>query len=78
MPYLDSWEEFAKAAEHLYTEDPMKCRFVMKYRHNDGKLVVKVTDDVVCLMYLAEQSQDVKKVEKFTSQMMRHMASMEK
>ncbi|KAI1309489.1 Signal recognition particle 9 kDa protein [Halotydeus destructor] len=77
MPYLSSWEEFSKAAELLYLEDPDKCRFVMKYRHNDGKLVVKVTDNQVCLMYLAEQSQDVKKVEKLSSQLMRHMVSKE-
>lgn len=78
MPYLKSWDEFAKAAELLYLEDPSKCRFVMKYRHQDGKLVVKMTDDSVCLMYLADQAQDVKKVDKLTSQLMRHMASKEK
>ncbi|RWS07590.1 WD repeat domain phosphoinositide-interacting protein 4-like protein [Dinothrombium tinctorium] len=61
MPYLKSWDEFAKAAEMLYLEDPAKCRLVMKYRHNDGKLVVKVTDDQMCLMYLADEAQDVKK-----------------
>ena len=75
MPYLSSWEEFAKAAELLYSEHPDECRFVMKYRHNDGKLVVKVTDDKVCLMFLAEQAQDVKKVDKLSTQLMRHMAS---
>lgn len=78
MPYLSSWDEFAKAAELLYLEDPNKCRFVMKYRHTDGKLVVKVTDNQVCLMYLAEQAQDVKKVEKLSSLLMRHMAAKEK
>lgn len=78
MPYLSSWEEFARAAELLYLEEPSKCRFVMKYRHDDGKLVVKCTDNQVCLMYATEQAQDVKKVEKLTSQLMRHMASKEK
>jgi len=78
MPYLHSWEEFAKAAEVLYLENPSKCRFVMKYRHQDGKLICKMTNDSVCLMYVAEHAQDVKKVEKFNSQLMRHMASREK
>ena len=78
MPYISSWEEFAKNAETLYSKDPLKCRFVMKYRHNDGKLVVKLTDNASCLMYLADNAQDVKKVEKLTSTLMRHMASKDK
>lgn len=78
MTYLTSWEDFAKAAERLYLADPMKVRFIMKYRHCDGKLVVKITDDQVCLQYLTEHAQDVKKIEKLTSLLMRHMASKEK
>ncbi|RWS30197.1 hypothetical protein B4U80_06357 [Leptotrombidium deliense] len=74
MPYLKSWEEFAKAAEILFQEEPLRCRLVMKYRHNDGKLVVKVTDDQMCLMYLADEAQDVKKVEKLNSMLIRQMA----
>ena len=27
MTYLESWEEFEQAAERLYLQDPMKCRF---------------------------------------------------
>lgn len=75
MPYLESWEEFSREAEQLYIKDPLKCRLVMKYRHTDGKLVVKITDNKDCYMFLAEHSQDVKKVEKLSSQLMRHMAS---
>ncbi|XP_054714083.1 signal recognition particle 9 kDa protein-like [Uloborus diversus] len=78
MPYCASWEEFAKGAERLYIMDPMKVRYTMKYNHNKGKLVIKITDDVSCVMYMAEHTQDVKKVEKLTSQLMRHMASKEK
>lgn len=75
MTYFTSWEEFTKAAERLYTADPMKCRFVIKYGHTKGYLTVKMTDDKVCLQYRTEHTQDVKKVEKFTGQLMRHMAS---
>lgn len=71
MPYLGSWEEFSRAAELLYTEDPAKARVVLKYRHQDGKLVVKVTDNALCLMYLADQAQDLKRVDKLVSQLMR-------
>ncbi|XP_015926755.1 signal recognition particle 9 kDa protein [Parasteatoda tepidariorum] len=78
MPYCSTWEEFAKSAERLYIQDPMKVRFSMKYRHCDGKLVIKITDNVACFMYMTEHTQDVKKIEKLTSQLMRHMASKEK
>jgi len=30
MTFLTSWEEFAKAAERLYVNDPMKVSFLMK------------------------------------------------
>ncbi|XP_005097009.1 signal recognition particle 9 kDa protein [Aplysia californica] len=78
MTYFTSWEEFSKSAERLYLNDPMKCRFVTSYRHTDGKLMVKITDDKVCLQYRSEHAQDVKKLEKLTSHLMRHMASKEK
>ncbi|XP_071499353.1 signal recognition particle 9 kDa protein-like [Diadema setosum] len=73
MTYITSWEEFSKAAERLYLSDPSKVRIVTKYRHCDSKLSVKVTDDQVCLQYRTEHSQDLKKVEKFTNQLMRLM-----
>ncbi|CAJ0941517.1 unnamed protein product, partial [Mesorhabditis belari] len=75
MTYFNSWEEFAKAVERLYTANPEKCRFVTKYNHNQGKLVIKMTDDVVCLQYSSEQTQDVKRLEKLTSTLMRNITS---
>ena len=77
MPLIENWNEFAQAAEGLYMENPLSCRFTMKYRHKDGQLVVKCTDDKVCLLYKTENSQDIKRIEKLNSQMMRHMASNE-
>ncbi|KAK7474690.1 hypothetical protein BaRGS_00034055 [Batillaria attramentaria] len=78
MTYFTTWEEFARAAERLYMNDPVRCRYVIKYRHCDGKLVMKITDNKVCLQYRTEHAQDIRKVEKLTSQLMRHMASKEK
>uniref|UniRef100_A0A7N9C931 Signal recognition particle 9 kDa protein n=1 Tax=Macaca fascicularis TaxID=9541 RepID=A0A7N9C931_MACFA len=46
MPQYQTWEEFSRAAEKLYLADPMKARVVLKYRHSDGNLCVKVTDDL--------------------------------
>ncbi|XP_073904957.1 signal recognition particle 9 kDa protein isoform X1 [Castor canadensis] len=62
MPQYQTWEEFSRAAEKLYLADPMKVRVVLKYRHADGNLCIKVTDDSVdsvlgCLFIpLTEQS----------------------
>ena len=77
MTYINNWDEFCKAAERLYLQDPSKCRFTTKYRHCDGQLIVKVTDDQVCVQYKSEHAQDVKKLEKLSSLLMRHMASKE-
>lgn len=75
MTFIPVWEDFVRAAETLYTSDPMKCRFVIKYGHSKGLLTVKLTDDKVCLQYRTEHAQDFKKIEKFSGQLMRLMAS---
>ncbi|XP_075061456.1 signal recognition particle 9 kDa protein-like [Mixophyes fleayi] len=77
MPYYCTWEDFAHAAEKLYQADSMKFCVMRKYRHCDGRLRIKVTDDVVCLLYSTDQAQDVKKIEKFHSQLMRLMVAKE-
>ena len=43
--YLESLDAFVERAEELFKANPLKTRYVMKYRHCDGKLVLKVTDD---------------------------------
>ncbi|EDV20271.1 Signal recognition particle 9 kDa protein [Trichoplax sp. H2] len=75
MTYLDTWEEFAAASESLYQSDAVNFRFVWKYRHSDGKLIAKATNNKVCLKYRTDQIQDVKKLEKLSSTLMRLMVS---
>lgn len=77
MTLLKSWEEFEKAAERLYLQDPSKVRYTMKYVHSKNHLVVKMTNDVVCLQFKTEIAQDVRKIDKFINNLMRHMASKE-
>ena len=43
--YIENWDSFYQQAVDLYQNDPLKTRFVTKYRHRDGKLTLKVTDD---------------------------------
>lgn len=75
MTVLTTWEDFEKAAERLYLQDPLKARYVLKYHHAAGQLEMKMTDDVVCLQYKTDAAQDVKRMERFVNNLMRHMAS---
>jgi hypothetical protein len=61
MVYIQNWDEFQESVEKLYHANPAKVqtephvqfltrvqtRYSCKYRHADGKLVLKVTDDSV-------------------------------
>lgn len=75
MPHLENWDEFATKAHDLYQQDPNACRVTMKYRHNDGKLNIKVTDNKKVFQYLAEQPKEMKNVDKLMSLIMRNMVS---
>ncbi len=43
--YVQDFEAFYAQAEELYRARPLDTRYCIKYRHCDGKLVLKVTDD---------------------------------
>ncbi|XP_050312306.1 signal recognition particle 9 kDa protein [Anthonomus grandis grandis] len=77
MTFLKTWEEFEKAAEKLYMQNPSKVRYSMKYAHKKSQLVLKMTDDVVCLQYKTEIAQDLRKIDKFINNLVRHMVSKE-
>ncbi|KAK1605529.1 hypothetical protein QYE76_029416 [Lolium multiflorum] len=67
MVYFDSWDEFVDRSVQLFRADPITTRYMMKYRHCDGKLVLKVTDDRQCLKFKTDQAQDAKKMEKLNN-----------
>ncbi|XP_074263126.1 signal recognition particle 9 kDa protein-like [Silene latifolia] len=67
MVYVDSWDEFVDRSVNLFRADPESTRYLMKYRHCDGKLVLKVTDNKVCLKFKTNQAQDAKKMEKLNN-----------
>lgn len=52
MTYLKSWEEFEKAAEKLYLQDPSKIRYSMKYVHSKNVIILKVTDDIMVIIFV--------------------------
>ncbi|PKA65134.1 Signal recognition particle 9 kDa protein [Apostasia shenzhenica] len=67
MVYIDSWDDFVERSIQVFRADPHAARYVMKYRHCDGKLVLKVTDNRVCLKFKTDQAQDAKKMEKLNN-----------
>ncbi|PIA31490.1 hypothetical protein AQUCO_04900057v1 [Aquilegia coerulea] len=67
MVYISSWDEFAERSIQLFRADPQSTRYVTKYRHCDGKLVLKVTDDRECFKFKTDQAQDAKKMEKLNN-----------
>ncbi|XP_055346915.1 signal recognition particle 9 kDa protein-like [Paramacrobiotus metropolitanus] len=77
MVNIVSWDDFSKRAEELYLADPGRVRFTIKYRESDGEVILKMTDDKTCLKYHGTTSRDVKRAEKFSSLIMRYMASKE-
>mmetsp|Transcript_61908 Transcript_61908/g.128071 ORF Transcript_61908/g.128071 Transcript_61908/m.128071 type:complete len:115 (-) Transcript_61908:39-383(-) len=75
MVYIENLENFMEAARELFMNSPEKSRYVIKYRHTDAKLVVKVTDDKVCLKYRTDQAQDAKRVARLNAVFLHLMAS---
>jgi len=70
--YIDSWDEFEGRAQEMFESAAAegksdRVRYTVKYRHCDGKVVLKATDDVVCLKYRTDQVADLKKMEKLNN-----------
>lgn len=56
MVYINSWQKYQEAAENLYANSPRKTRYSVKWRSSEGKLVLKITDDVTCLKFKTHSS----------------------
>ncbi|MBA0680681.1 hypothetical protein Goari_012368, partial [Gossypium aridum] len=67
MVYVTSWDEFVERTVQLFRASPESTRYCMKYRHCDGKLVLKVTDNKECLKFKTDQAQEAKKMEKLNN-----------
>mmetsp|Transcript_760 Transcript_760/g.1991 ORF Transcript_760/g.1991 Transcript_760/m.1991 type:complete len:114 (+) Transcript_760:99-440(+) len=67
MVYLEDWDAFFAEAEKMFLSHPMETRYVMKYRHCDGKIVLKVTNDKTCLKFQTDQASDIKRLDKLNN-----------
>ncbi|WZN62648.1 SRP9/SRP14 subunit of signal recognition particle [Chloropicon roscoffensis] len=61
---LLDWDDFAAKAEELVREKPLHTRYTVKYKHSEGKMTLKVTDNEECWTYKTNQASDLKKMEK--------------
>ncbi|KAK7468454.1 hypothetical protein VKT23_002966 [Stygiomarasmius scandens] len=51
MVYIQSWQEYQEAAEDLYKKSPNTTRYCVKWKSSEGKLVLKITDNVSCIKF---------------------------
>lgn len=63
MVYIKTFHEFFSQAQALYKRDPKNTRYTFKFRPKDQRLVLKVTDDRVCVKFKTESQSDVKNLE---------------
>mmetsp|Transcript_100767 Transcript_100767/g.284162 ORF Transcript_100767/g.284162 Transcript_100767/m.284162 type:complete len:107 (-) Transcript_100767:114-434(-) len=75
MVYLEDFEEFMAASQSLFASDPLRTRYLMKYRHADCKAILKVTNDKVCLKFRTDQIADLKRIERFSQAYARWMVT---
>ncbi|GAA95812.1 hypothetical protein E5Q_02470 [Mixia osmundae IAM 14324] len=54
--YTSDWQTFAAASVHLYRQSPDKVRYCIRWRKHEGRLILKVTDDVKCYKYRTRSS----------------------
>lgn len=67
MVQIANWDAFYAAAEKMRKEGLKDTRMSTKYRHKDGKLVVKVTNDETCITYKTIHASDIHNIEKLQS-----------
>jgi len=73
MVWLNKWDVFFDSAQKLYEQDPAHTRYVIKYRHKDGKLVLKVTDNRTCIKHKSSYESSVKKMQQLNDLLLRAM-----
>eukprot|EP00629_Pelagomonadales_sp_RCC1024_P001668 CAMPEP_0119276216 /NCGR_PEP_ID=MMETSP1329-20130426/15073_1 /TAXON_ID=114041 /ORGANISM="Genus nov. species nov., Strain RCC1024" /LENGTH=105 /DNA_ID=CAMNT_0007276643 /DNA_START=184 /DNA_END=497 /DNA_ORIENTATION=- len=56
-------DEFSEKVKELYALDPRRVRFVMKYKHREGSLTMRATNDELWLTYRTDQASDMRRLE---------------
>ncbi|KAK4048565.1 hypothetical protein OIV83_004733 [Microbotryomycetes sp. JL201] len=56
MVYSRRWDDFARQCKDMYAQEPLKTRYCVRWRHQTGLLVLKVTDDAKCIKFKTHSS----------------------
>ncbi|KAI8926134.1 signal recognition particle, SRP9/SRP14 subunit [Entophlyctis helioformis] len=64
------WDDYQAAVNEMYTQSPFNTRYVSKYRHCDGRLVLKVTNGPKCLKFKTDKLQDLNKFDRLNRGLM--------
>ncbi|CAG8693995.1 13841_t:CDS:2 [Funneliformis caledonium] len=73
MVYIEEWNKYQEAVEELYQNSPKTTRYVTSWRHSEGKLILKVTDNFTVLKYKTDQASDLKKFERLNRSLLLKM-----
>ncbi|KAJ8602687.1 hypothetical protein CTAYLR_003766 [Chrysophaeum taylorii] len=58
-----SIDEFTEKAKELFESDPAKVRFVLKYKHGEGTMTLRTTNDEFWLIYRTDQAAELRRLE---------------
>ncbi|KAF9007170.1 signal recognition particle SRP9 SRP14 subunit [Cyathus striatus] len=73
MVYIHSWHDYQDAAEALYQKSPNQTRYCVKWKSNEGKLVLKITDNVSCIKFKTNSSIFLNRFEALNYSLMQKM-----
>lgn len=64
--YCTRWEEFCELSHALAKKSPERTRYCVRWRHDLGFLVLKVTDDIKCIKFKTRSSLFLNRFDSFT------------
>lgn len=56
-------DEFSDRLKELYASDPARVRFVLKYKHAEGTMTMRATNDEIWLIHKTDQAAEMRRLE---------------
>ncbi|KAF7333685.1 Signal recognition particle protein [Mycena sanguinolenta] len=78
MVYIHAWQEYQDAAEALYLKSPTTTRYCVKWKSSEGKLVLKITDNITCIKFKTYSSIFLNRFEALNLSLMEKMQNRRK
>ncbi|KAJ3393217.1 Signal recognition particle protein [Lobulomyces angularis] len=61
--YFTEWEEFLQISTEIFEQNPNATRYLTKYRHEDGVLVLKITNNHRVAKFKTNEAKYLKRFE---------------